>query len=242
MLPTLHNCNLTECRWSASTGSYRRLSLLLSLILGFAIVEWLVGSTTHSLALQSDAGHMLTDAGAILLALSASWFTRLLLLHRPLGRQPRLEFITALINSVGLLLMAGLIGWEAWHHLQAPPQVVLSGPMLGTAIVGLVVNGIGVWMLHRDSHQNLNIRGAFLHTLADLMSSFGVIVGAITIYLFNCFWLDSAISLMIALLIAGSALPLMQQSWRKLAAPIGSLDQHGFLEVGRTNLSDHISF
>ena len=228
------------CRCGLDTSDRQRLGLFLSLVIGFAVVEWLVGSTSHSLALQSDAGHMITDVGAIGLALSASWLTRLTL-DRPRLGQPRLEAIAALVNGVGLIVLAGLISLEAWQHLHAPPTATVSGPMLGTALVGLGINGFGVWLLHGQGPGSLNLRGAFLHVVADLASSIGVIVGAVCMALFQWFWLDGALSLAIALLIGGSALPLIFQSWRHLSGQTPpDLTALGFLETGRTDLSAQI--
>ncbi|MBE9138711.1 cation transporter [Nodosilinea sp. LEGE 07088] len=219
----------------------QRLELFFSLVLGFAVVEWWVGSHSHSLALQSDAGHMLTDVGAIALALSASWLT----LARRQSQSSRLETIAALINGVGLLGMAGLISLEAWQHLLTPPTMLVSGPMVGTALVGLGINGFGVWLLHGPGDDSLNRQGAFLHVVADLVSSLGVIVGAVCMALFQWFWVDGALSLAIALLIGSSALPLIYQSWQHLRqkpdSPIApDLSSLGFLELGRSDLSAQI--
>lgn len=215
------------------------LAGVLVLVLAFAAVEWLAGSLSHSLALRSDAGHMLTDGAAIALALVASWVGRLTLLHPAVG-QGRLETIAALVNGLALMAMAGLISWEAWRHFQAPPTALLSGPMLATALVGLGVNGVGLGLLYRERGSNLNLRGAFLHVLADLLSSVGVIVAAVAIALFHWVWLDGAISVAIAGMIAVSALPLVRQSWRQLRSP-ATLAQAGFLQVGSTRLEDMIS-
>jgi cobalt-zinc-cadmium efflux system protein len=113
--------------------------------------------------------------------------------------------------------------------------------MVGTALVGLGINGFGVWLLHGQGNGSLNLRGAFLHVVADLASSIGVIVGALCMALFQWFWVDGALSLAIALLIGSSALPLIYQSWghlRGYTAP--DLAALGFLETGRTDLSAHI--
>jgi cobalt-zinc-cadmium efflux system protein len=240
MLCADHRSPSLPCRCGLNEADRRRLGIFLSLVLGFAVVEWLVGTASHSLALRSDAGHMLADVGAIALALAASWMARLTL-ARPRPGQPRLEAIAALANGLGLLAMAGLISLEAWHHLVAPPAALVSGPMLGTALVGLAINGLGVWLLHGQGQASLNLRGAFLHVVADLASSLGVIVGALCMALFHWFWLDGALSLAIALLIASSALPLVYQSWRQLCdrSP-ADLSQLGFLETGRTDLATHL--
>ena len=244
MIFSSHSAHARDCRCGFDSRDRRRLGLFLSLVLGFAVVEWLVGSTSHSLSLQSDAGHMLTDVGAIALALSASWLTRLTL-ARPRPGQPRLEAVAALINGVGLLALAGLISLEAWQHLSAPPTALVSGPMLATALVGLGINGFGVWLLHGSGEASLNLRGAFLHVVADLASSVGVIVGAVCMALFHWFWVDSALSLAIALLIGSSALPLIYQSWGHLwgGQPTPThpdLATLGWLETGQTDLTAQI--
>ena len=228
------------CHCGLDQSDRQRLGLFLSLVLGFAVVEWLVGSRHQSLALQSDAGHMLADVGAIALALSASWLTRLTL-ARPRPGQPRLEAIAALINGVGLIAMAGLISLEAWQHLGASTTPLVSGPMIGTALMGLGINGFGVWLLHGQGAHSLNGRGALLHVAADLASSLAVIVGALCIALFQWFWVDGALSLAIALLIGSSALPLIYQSWSHLSRPAPpDLSALGFLEAGRTDLMAHV--
>jgi cobalt-zinc-cadmium efflux system protein len=242
MVSPVHSASSLPCRCGLDATDRKRLGLFLTLVLGFAVVEWLVGSHSHSLALQSDAGHMLTDVGAIALALSASWLTRLTLSQSRPG-QPHLEAIAALINGFGLLVMAGLISLEAWHHLTVPTTTLVSGPMAGTALVGLGINGFGVWLLHGQGDESLNRQGAFLHVVADLASSVGVIVGALCMSLFHWFWMDGALSLAIALLISSSALPLIYQSWRQItqtqAAPPArsDLSSLGFLETGCTDLS-----
>ncbi|WP_052050283.1 cation diffusion facilitator family transporter [Leptolyngbya sp. KIOST-1] len=239
---SVHSASPLPCRCGLDASDRKRLGLFLSLVLGFAVVEWLVGSASHSLALQSDAGHMLTDVGAIALALSASWLTRLTL-ARPRPGQPHLEAIAALINGVGLLAMAGLISLEAWQHLVAPTTTLVSAPMAGTALVGLGINGFGVWLLHGQGDTSLNRRGALLHVMADLASSVAVVVGALCMALFEWVWVDGALSLAIALLIGSSALPLIYQSWGQIAAPPNpaeadlNLSRLGFLETGRTDLS-----
>ncbi|PSR13247.1 cation transporter [filamentous cyanobacterium CCP3] len=237
---SVHSASSLPCRCGLNATDRKRLGLFLTLVLGFAVVEWLMGSYSHSLALQSDAGHMLTDVGAIALALSASWLTRLTLAQSRPG-QPHLEAIAALINGVGLLAMAGLICLEAWNHLSTPTTTLVSGPMAGTALVGLGINGFGVWLLHGQGDESLNRQGAFLHVVADLASSVGVIIGALCMALFHWFWMDGVLSLAIALLIGTSALPLIYHSWGQITqtAPLSrpDLTSLGFLETGYTDLS-----
>lgn len=236
-----HSCDSPSCIGLPPMGKRQgfRLTVMLVAILIFAIVEWLAGYLSHSLALRSDAWHMVADGGAILLALSASWLTRLTIANRR-QKQPRLDAIAAFMNSVGLLFMAGLIAWEAIAHLTQPPQQILSGPMFVTATIGLAINVIGIVLLHEDSQGNLNVRAAFLHILADLASSVGVMISAIAIYAFQCFWLDGTVSLLIALFIGVSALPLMSSSWQQLGNTSPPLNDLTLMEIGRTNLIDLI--
>jgi len=220
------------------------LGPILLLILGFAGLEWAIGHVSHSLALQSDSGHMLADAIAILIALGATGMTRLTRQSRR-TLSPRWELGAAMINAIGLLLMAAFIAWEACKHLYNPPPTVISTPMLLTAIVGLLINGLGMWRLHQGSQQDLNLCGVFLHSLADLASSIGVIVAAIAITLLDWIWLDGVISLAIAGLIGGSGLWLLGRSWAHWQQPpvaslpplATALPAWGWQEVGKTDLA-----
>ena len=124
------------------------------------MLEWLTGNISHSLALRSDAWHMLADGGAIMLALSANWLARLTFRSKLPGN-PRFDMIAAAFNGLGLLLMAGLILVEAIGHLRQPPQEILSVPMLITATIGLLINLVGAALLHGNIEDNLNVRGAF---------------------------------------------------------------------------------
>lgn len=216
------------------------LSMILVTILLFAILEWLAGNLSHSLALRSDAWHMVADGGAIMLALSANWLARLTFRSKLPGN-PRFDMMAAAFNGFGLLLMAGLILVEAISHLRQPPEQILSIPMLITASIGLLINLIGASLLHGNIEDNLNVRGAFLHMLADLASSVGVIISAIAVYAFQCFWLDGVVSILIALFIARSALPLIQGSLEQWNQKSLAQEQDLLLpQIGRTNLKDLI--
>lgn len=182
---------------------------------------------------------MVADAGAILLALSANRLMRLALVRR-LPQRLQLDIISALVNAIALIVMAGLILWESIQHWKQPPSEILSTPMLVTAIIGLGVNIIGVILLHEDSQVNINMRGAFLHMVADLASSVGVIISAVAIAVFGCFWLDNVVSVLIAIFIAQSALALLQLTWKQWHQPTSS--SHLMLtEIGRTSLAEVIA-
>ncbi len=242
MKPSFHLCQSPYCGFSSiiEFKKQRKLLIILLLIMSFAVTENWIGNWSYSLALQSDSWHLLTDIGAIILALVASWLSRLLVVYKRTN-YTRLKSATALINSLGLLLISGLIAWEAWKHLQSPPQHILSTPMFLTALVGLLVNIIAVLMLHGYREQDLNIKGVFLHVLADLASSMGVILGAIAIALFDCSWLDSAIGIGIALLIGSSAILLIFQILQQWSTSSPQkLQKLGLLEIGTTNLMDLI--
>jgi cobalt-zinc-cadmium efflux system protein len=126
------------------------------------------------------------------------------------------ETWAALINGLGLVMLGLWIGLEAVMHLQQPPSEIADRAMLWTAIAGAGVNSINVALLHRGSDHDLNLKGAFLHVLADMLSSIGVIGAAIAVGQGHFLWADGAISLAIALLILLSALPLVWASGRAL--------------------------
>ena len=189
----------------------RQLLTALGLIGGFAIAECFVGFSSHSLALIAEAGHMVSDCFALLLALGATWLAQS-------ARGDRAEIWAALINSVVLVVLASGVAWAAVQRLQAPAVEIATLPMLVTAIAGLVINSINIALLHRGSEHDLNLRAAFLHVVADALGAVGVILAAIAVALPHWLWADGAISLLIAGLIILSALPLIVQSWQTLQA------------------------
>jgi cobalt-zinc-cadmium efflux system protein len=191
-----------------------QLTIALLLIGGFAVAELGVGLVSHSLALIAEAGHMASDSLALMLALLASWVGQLP--QQKLTGNRYLETGAALVNGIGLAAIALWIGWEAIHHLQSPPADIASLPMLLTAGAGVIVNGINVAVLHRGSDHDLNLKAAFLHVLADTVSSIGVILAAIAIATLHWLWADGAISLFVAVLILLSAIPLVIESLTKL--------------------------
>jgi cobalt-zinc-cadmium efflux system protein len=154
----------------------------------------------------------------LILALLASWIAhRRKSSHLAPGNH-WVEVLAALVNGVGLVAIALWIGWEAIARLQSPPVEILSLPMLATATVGLGVNSVNIFLLHKDSHHDLNIKGAFLHVLADAASSVGVILAAIAVWALNWLWADGVISLLVSGLIIISAAPLIVQSFNSLLA------------------------
>lgn len=181
------------------------------LTFGFMIVELAGGMLSGSLALIADAGHMLTDSAALALAWAAFRFGR----RRPDARRSfgylRFEVLAGFVNAVTLLLLVGWIAYEAVVRLMAPAPV-LAGPMLIVAVLGLVVN-IGVFLLLRQGDQgHVNIRGALLHVLGDLLGSLGAIIAALVIWATGWLAVDPILSVLVSALILRSAWALLKSS------------------------------
>ncbi|PZO59870.1 MAG: cation transporter [Phormidesmis priestleyi] len=193
------------------------LSIGLFLSGGFSLFEWMAGWWSHSLTLMSDAGHMLSDCLALSLAIGAAWLAHLAIKQRDsLGPQTA-EIAAALANGLGLLILAMWVVWEAVNRFHEDQHPVVAGEvMLVTAIVGLGINIIAASVLHDHSRHDLNVRGAFLHVLADTVSSAGVIVSAVLIWAFHWNWVDEIVSLCIAVMLAIGSFPLIFDSLQSL--------------------------
>ena len=192
-------------------GNRQRLSIVLLLTAVYMVAELAGGLWTGSLALLADAGHMLADVAALILALMAVWFgARPATPSKTFGYY-RLEILAALINGVGLILISFLIFYEAYQRWFAQP-VIRSLPMTIVAAGGLVVNLICALLLHRDRDEDLNIRGAWLHVLGDALGSTGAIIAGILIMLFGWTAADSLISVFIGLLIVWSSWHLIRDA------------------------------
>lgn len=183
-----------------------RLGFFLTLLV--LAVEVAGGLLAHSLALFSDAGHVLTDAGALGLA----WFAAAQAQRPPNARRTygyhRVGILTALANGITLIVIAVVIGFEAYHRF-ANPVTVHPGIMVVSALVAIGVNlyiGLG---LRGEGRENLNARAASLHVFGDVGASVGVILGAIAIALTGASWVDPMVSVGIALLVAAGALRLV---------------------------------
>lgn len=188
-----------------------RLKWVLIITALFMIAEVVGGLISGSLALLADSGHMFTDVGALALSLFA-----MRIAQRPPNSKRtfgyvRLEILAALVNGATLLLIAGVIMIEAWQRLRDP--VAIDGTiMLGIATLGLGVNIIGASLLHSHAHDNLNVRGAYLHVLGDLLGSVGAIAAGIIVLTTGWTPADAIISVVIALLILFSAWKLVREA------------------------------
>jgi cobalt-zinc-cadmium efflux system protein len=189
----------------------RRLMMVLALTAGFMVVELVGGLISNSLALLADAGHMLSDVAAIALSIFALWFAR-----RPATRHKsygyhRFEILAAFVNGITLVVIALLILWQAYQRVLAP-QPIEGGLMLGVASVGLGVNIAAAFLLHSSAGHSINVRGAYLHVLSDMLGSVGAIAAAIVILLTDWTPADPIISALVALLILGSSWRLVRES------------------------------
>ena len=218
----------------------RRLWIVLALTAVFMVVEVVGGVLSNSLALLADSGHMLSDVGALALSLIAMR----LALRPPSAERTfgyvRLEILAALVNGAALLVISGWIVWEAWGRLGAPQEV--DGPlMMYVAGVGLVVNVVGAGLLHTHSHENLNVRGAYLHVLGDLLGSIGAIAAGALILLTGWTPIDAIVSVLIAGLILLGAWRLVREATSVLLEMVPPhVDMDGVLEDLRSisNLHD----
>ncbi|MEW6210449.1 MAG: cation diffusion facilitator family transporter [Acidobacteriota bacterium] len=192
-------------------SSKRRLTFVLALTVTYMFAEAIGGYVTNSLALLSDAGHMLSDVAALLLALLALWFS-----SRPVTPQKtygyyRTEILAALANGVALIVISILIFYEAIERIEKP-EPVRGFQMMLIATGGLVINCISAWLLKEATEENLNVRGAFLHVMGDALGS----VGAMAAGLLNWQWgwtlADPAISVIIGLLIIFSSWQIIRES------------------------------
>lgn len=191
--------------------NFRRLSAVLALTFVFMIVEAVAGWWTNSLALLSDAGHMLTDVGALGLALFALWFSRRAAPRGLTFGYLRFEILAALINGVALVGITAWIFVEAWQRLRMPAEVK-SAEMLAVAIVGLLVNLISLGILSRGGGHSLNERGAMLHVLGDMLGSVGAITAALVIRYTGWAAADPIASALIGILILRSTWELLRET------------------------------
>ena len=175
--------------------------------LGYALVEFIAGAAFHSLALMSDAGHMLSDALALGLAAFASWVG-----SRPAGTRhsygfARAEVVAAFVNGLAMLLMVVVIAVESIERLLDPQPVAGLGVMV-VAIFGLLANLFVAFLIGRGE-SNLNTRGALIHVIGDLIGSVAAITAGAVIYYTGWQPIDALLSLVIAVLILGSTVRLL---------------------------------
>lgn len=228
------------------TASNER-TVLLALVLtgGFMVAEVIGGLLSGSLALIADAGHMLTDAVALGLAWAGFYFGKRAASATKTFGYLRLEVLAGFVNAVTLLLLVLWIAWEAVGRLLTPSPV-LAGPMFIVAVIGLLVN-IGVFLiLRRADTEHVNIQGALLHVLGDLLGSVAAIVAAVAIYFTGWTPIDPILSVLILLLILRSAWKLLGNSLHILLegtpanVDVEGLRRHLMAKVQGVSHVDHV--
>lgn len=205
-----------------TSSNEQRIRLVFLMTAGYAVVQAVGGALSGSLALIADAGHMVSDAAALLLALIAYRVARRPPDFRRTYGFHRVRVLAALANGASLLLLVAWIAWEAVQRLRTPSEV-LAGPMLIVATIGLVVNVIGALILARGQRSDGNLRGALLHVVGDLLGSVGAIAAAIGIMATGWTVLDPLLSVLVAVLVVRSAWGLVSDALVVLlqAAPRG---------------------
>lgn len=230
---------------SVTASNERTVLLALVLTAGFMVAEVIGGILSGSLALIADAGHMLTDAVALALAWAGFYFGKRAASATKTFGYLRLEVLAGFVNAVTLLLLVAWIAWEAVGRLLAPAPV-LAGPMLVVAVIGLVVNVAVFLILRRADTEHVNIQGAMLHVLGDLLGSVAAIVAAIAIYFTGWTPIDPILSVLILLLILRSAWALLKSSLHILLegtpanVDIEKLRRHLFENVEGVTAVDHV--
>ncbi|MGH0035134.1 MAG: cation diffusion facilitator family transporter [Myxococcota bacterium] len=212
----------------------RRLALTLALAASYMLAELIGGWLSGSLALLADAGHMLSDVAALVLALFALWIAQRPADARRTFGHTRAEILAALAQGAGLVVVAVLVVIEAVDRLRSPSDV--EAPlMLMVAAGGLVVNLVGLLVLEGGRGHSMNVRGAWLHVLSDALGSTGAIAAGLAIWLWGVTWADPAASLAIAVLIVVSAWNLLRDAIDVLMEAVPA---HLDVEEIRTALRD----
>lgn len=188
----------------------RRLAWALGLTCTVLVAELVGAWISGSLALLSDAAHMFTDAAALAISLSAARLAQRPADPRRSFGYHRFEVLAAALNAVLLLLAAGYILFEAVRRAFDPPPVE-STTMLGVAVLGLLTNLAGMWLLYSGREQNLNLRSAYLEVWSDMLGSLGVIAAALVIAFTGWLWVDALVAALIGLWV-------LPRSWQLLRA------------------------
>jgi len=201
----------SEERLEELKKSRSKLKLVLILTLSFAVIEVIGGIVSNSLALLSDAGHMVVDSGAIILSLFAVHLSMKPSTADNTYSLARMEIVAAFINGISLVLFSGFIFYEAFERILEPVEIK-GGLMLTIAFIGMIVNIIAGAILWSSSHGNLNVKGAFLHVLGDLAGSVGAVLAGAIVIKTGWTYADPIISFLIAGLIIYTSIGLIKDS------------------------------
>ena len=219
---------------SAAGRHKGRMLVAFAVITALMVVEFVAGLLTHSLALLSDAGHMLTDALGLGMALAA---IQLAGQGRVGGNRTfglyRVEILAALANALLLFGVAGYVVIEAVRRFDDAPDVH-AGPMLAVAVAGLVANLVAFALLREGAKESLNVEGAYLEVLADTVGSVGVIAGAAVIAVTEWTWVDPAVGVAIGLWV-------VPRTWRLAARAVRILVQAAPPHIDLSRIHDELS-
>jgi cobalt-zinc-cadmium efflux system protein len=193
------------------TGREKKLIFAFVLTTLMMVVEMVGGVFSGSLALVADGGHMLIDALALLLAIAGAWFARRPADARRTYGYGRLEVLAGFVNALTQFVLVAFIAYEAITRLFEPTHI-LSGLMLVVALIGLVVNVLVLSTLHGHAHDDVNLAGATLHVIGDLLGSLAAVVAALLVRWLAWNWADPVLSLLVSLLILNSAWRLLRRS------------------------------
>ncbi len=196
---------------SHARSSKKSLTLALAITATWFVIELVGGFYANSLALLADAAHMLTDLAALGLSLFALMISTRPATHAKTFGYLRAEILAALANGIFLVLIGIYIFYEAYQRLVLQPPV-RSVPMLVIAATGLVANLVTAGLLFRSQHENLNVRGAFLHVLGDTLGSVGAIVAGVIMAVWRWYLADPLVSIIVALLVMYSSWQLVRES------------------------------
>jgi cobalt-zinc-cadmium efflux system protein len=208
---TAHNHQAVSSDSRAHSSTQRNMLAVLSITAGVMIAEIIGGLLANSLALLSDAGHMLTDILALGLSLVAMRFAQKPPTPSKTFGFYRLEILAAFFNGMLLLFISLYIFYEAYHRL-IDPREIKGLFMLLVAAIGLLANGVGIVILRKSALKNLNVRSAFFHLVGDAISSGGVIIGGVVIIYTGWYMVDSIIGIFIGVLILRGAYSLVRES------------------------------
>ncbi len=181
----------------------RILAISCAIISVYMIVEFLGGHYFRSLTLMADAGHMANDSLSLLLALLALYLSE------------RKQRWFALLNGLSLIIVSAYIVYEAIQRWQNPP-VMLALPMLAVAVIGLLVNVLVAWLMLKGDHDNLNLKAAYLHVLADMFGSVVAILAGLSAWLLGWQWVDTVASLILGIFVLKSGWQVTHEAWHEL--------------------------
>lgn len=194
-------------------GNKKTLVISLIIITTYMIVEVIGGLLTNSLALLADAGHMLSDSISLLVALLAFILSEKAANGKKTYGYKRFEVLAAVVNGIALIGVALYIFYEAVDRFQNPPEIASQG-MLIIAFIGLLVNLLVARIMMRgsDVRENINMRGAYLHVMSDMLGSVGAIIAALLIMFFHFGWADPLASVIVAILVLRSGYKVSRSS------------------------------